>query len=646
MIYIKYLLLIALVFPYQIDINQYYGTINMNENIYDRPFLGGFNKPKIQWIDWDYDGDDDLFILDEDGVIRLYDNNSNFNGLQFDLIDIEFMNLSSISWFFIGDFDNDSQYEILTQNINNINYATYYDIIDNIATEIGVVYDVLMNPIENNPVMTPTLIDIDNDGDLDFFTGNMIGTITFYENVGFANDRPQYNMITNFWQEIYIVGPSSQRHGASAINFIDIDNDSDYDLAWGDFFQQSLYIISNIGTPDNPIMDNVNIINQYPQNSPIISAGLNMPSFTDIDGDLDKDLFVTVLSGSYGYQLINNFYYYNYDGNQYNLETQEFISTLDLFSDVYPELVDIDADGDLDLFIGTDADLSEFPISGKIKYFENIGSDIEGEPIWQLIDNEYLGGNVGYNLSIDFGDIDNDTDYDIIIGDYNGQVSIYLNIGNTFNPSFIFLEYIENIDLSGYAVPRLVDIDYDNDLDLFIGQMSGNISFYENIGSNENYNYSLVTHNYQNILVSNRSSLDFLDIDNDEDLDIILGSKYDNLIYYENIGSIYEADFIINENISFPELGLNLNPALFTINHQNKLLVGNSKGGAYLLELDLCSVIGDFNYDFIINVIDIVYIINSILNQEVYHSNCSLDLNSDDEINILDVLILIDIILM
>ena len=568
--------------------------------------------------------------------------------MQFDLVDTEFMDLFGISWFFIGDFDNDNQYEILTQNINSINYATYYDIINNIAIEIGTVYDVLMNPLENDPVMTPTLIDIDNDGDLDFFTGNMIGTITYYENIGFYNGRPQYDMVTNFWQEIYIVGPSSQRHGASAINFIDIDNDLDYDLAWGDFFQQSLYVITNIGTQDNPIMDNINIITQYPQNSPIISAGLNMPSFTDIDGDLDKDLFVTVLSGAYGYQLINNFYYYNYNNNnnEYSLQTQEFISTLDLFSDIYPELVDIDADGDLDLFIGTDADLSEFPISGKIKYFENIGNDINGEPIWELMDNEYLGGDVGYILSIDFGDIDNDMDYDIILGDYNGRVSIYLNEGNENNPNFIFYEYIENIDLSGYAIPRLVDIDADIDLDLFIGQMDGNISFYENIGSAQNYCYSLVTHNYQNISVSNRSSIDFLDLDKDQDFDIILGSKYNNLSFYENVGNSHDASFTINENISFPSLGLNLNPSFFTINEQNKLLVGNSKGGAYLLELDLCSIAGDFNYDYIINVVDILYIINIIIGEDIYHSDCSLDLNIDDEINVLDVLILVNLILM
>ena len=333
---IYYILLFSILLNQGFEINQDYGTLDINTEIYDRPFLGGFNKPKVQWVDWDDDGDDDLFILDEDGFIKFYINDSILSDVQFNLIDTDFLDLYGISWFFIGDFDNNNDWEIMTQDINNINQAVYYDIVNSDAIEIGTIFDILMFPIESDPLMVPTLIDIDNDGDLDFFTGNMVGTITYYENIGFNGDRPQFELITNFWEEIYIVGPSSQRHGASAINFIDIDNDLDYDLAWGDFFQQSLYIITNIGTANNPDMDNINIINQYPENSPVVSAGLNMPSFTDVDNDLDQDLFITVLSGAYGYQLVNNFYYYNYEDDQYNLETQEFIKTLDLFSVIYP----------------------------------------------------------------------------------------------------------------------------------------------------------------------------------------------------------------------------------------------------------------------------------------------------------------------
>ena len=45
-------------------------TIIIENNTLESPFFGGFNKPKVQWIDWDHDTDIDLFLLDEGGSIR------------------------------------------------------------------------------------------------------------------------------------------------------------------------------------------------------------------------------------------------------------------------------------------------------------------------------------------------------------------------------------------------------------------------------------------------------------------------------------------------------------------------------------------------------------------------------------------------
>ena len=637
---------ISFLFNQNFNINQYFGTLNINGKNYDEPFLGGFNKPKVQWLDWDYDNDEDLFLLDENGTIKLYINNSNENYIKFDLYDSSLFDINGIGWFYIGNFDSDNDFELITQDKMNIDQMIFYDISDNTIIEVGTLYDVISIPLQSDPVMFPTFIDIDNDGDLDFFTGNIIGTVTFYENIGFEIDRPQFQLVTTFWEDIYIVGPSNQRHGASAINFVDIDNDNDYDLAWGDFFQQSLYIIENIGNSSNPIMDDINISTQFPPGDPIISAGLNMPSFTDIDNDGDEDLFVTVLSGAYGYQLINNFYFYRNENGSYNLESQEFIETLDLFSDIYPEFIDIDSDGDLDLFIGTATDLSEFPINGKVKFYENIGNDSNLEPIWNLVNSEFLGGNAGYNLSLDFGDIDADGDYDMLVGEYNGTIRIYLNAGDEFEPNFSEYSLINDIDLSGNSIPKLIDIDNDLDLDLFIGQSTGNISFYENIGSNENYDFILVSSNYNDISVSNKSSIDFFDIDNDEDYDLIVGSQYENIFFYENIGDSYEPDFQFDSSKVFPTLGFNLVPAFISHNQQKKLLVGTSTGGAYLVDLEFCSNYGDYNNDTIINVIDIVYLVNVIINNNSVYNNCTFDLNGDNEINVSDILILVNSIIM
>ena len=635
------ILLYAMIFPYE-NFNQNFGTMYLDNVVLESPFLGGFNKPKIQWFDFDNDNDLDLFILDEDGCIKVYENQDNNQSYNFLLVDSCFENINNISWFYFADYDNDFDFDLITQDPNNLDMLLYYENIlgdyiqnENIKNELG-------ENIIIQSVMTPTFADIDNDGDLDFFVGNVVGTISFYENIGLEEGIPKYNFITNYWEEIYIVGSSQLRHGASAISFIDLDNDNDLDLAWGDYYQQSLYIIYNIGDANNPEMDNTNVVAQYPSEDPIVSAGLNMPTFADIDQDGDDDLFVTVLSGAYGYQLINNFYYYennsNNDISEFEFVTSNFLQTFDKLSDVNPEFFDYDSDNDMDLIIGTDFDPSNFPWVGKLLLFENIGYDENSEPIWSLVDDEFLGDEMGNNLSPSSVDIDYDGDLDLFIGNFNGTLQFFENIGSAYNPQYEFIEYVSNIDLSGYSTPEFIDIDNDNDYDLIIGNMNGTIYLYLNVGDRYNYNFQFITDSYQNIDVSFRSSPLAFDYDVDGDIDLFVGSGNNNLYLYEIVNNIY----ILNEDESIFNLGKNISPSFFSDNFSKGLITGLSTGGMYFLPF--CNY--DFNNDNEINIIDTVLILVHIF--ETYENNLDencLDLNLDSNIDILDVIAIINYIL-
>ena len=635
------ILLYSMILPYE-NFNQNFGTMYLDNVVLESPFLGGFNKPKIQWFDFDNDNDLDLFILDEDGCIKVYENQDNNQSYNFLLVDSCFENINNISWFYFADYDNDFDFDLITQDPNNLDMLLYYENIlgdyiqnENIKNELG-------ENIIIQSVMTPTFADIDNDGDLDFFVGNVVGTISFYENIGLEEGIPKYNFITNYWEEIYIVGSSQLRHGASAISFIDLDNDNDLDLAWGDYYQQSLYIIYNIGDANNPEMDNANVVAQYPSEDPIVSAGLNMPTFADIDQDGDDDLFVTVLSGAYGYQLINNFYYYennsNNDISEFEFVTSNFLQTFDKLSDVNPEFFDYDSDNDMDLIIGTDFDPSNFPWVGKLLLFENIGYDENSEPIWSLVDDEFLGDEMGNNLSPSSVDIDYDGDLDLFIGNFNGTLQFFENIGSPYNPQYEFIEYVSNIDLSGYSTPEFIDIDNDNDYDLIIGNMNGTIYLYLNVGDRYNYNFQFITDSYQNIDVSFRSSPLAFDYDVDGDIDLFVGSGNNNLYLYEIVNNIY----ILNEDESIFNLGKNISPSFFSDNFSKGLITGLSTGGMYFLPF--CNY--DFNNDNEINIIDAVLILVHIF--ETYENNLDencLDLNLDSNIDILDVIAIINYIL-
>ncbi len=578
--------------------SEQYPQILMDGHSIPNGFRGGLNKPRVQWIDHDRDGDTDLFLLDMDGYLRYYENQGDSNEHNFVLITAHFQNVKKTGWFAFRDFDMDLDLDLVTQNIEimagsyagiryYVNEDGHFNIWrDSLLTNTG---DILLCDNQS----TPTFVDIDNDGDEDFFSGNQDGTLSFYKNVGMVNGNPIFEFITDYWQSISIIGQRIEidlnLHGASAITFIDLDGDSDFDLSWGDYFQESIYIIWNIGSPEIPEMDIENIENQFPSFEPIQTGGQNMPTFADLDGDGDQDLFVTVLSGAYGTQYDHNFIQYLNIGSGsnpiYEFETDDFFNSLDIYSGAVIDHTDIDSDGDLDMFIGTEIDYSTTPFRGKIQYFNNEGS--LNNPIWVLKDRDFLGTNLGYNLAPCFGDLDNDGDSDLLLGDYNGKIFYYERTGEIPDESsYIYIDELNNIDLSGRSHPELCDIDGDGDLDLFIGENMGNIHFYENLGNEEVFEFSFVSDFYFDIDVGNYSSPEFLDIDNDTDPDLFVGSQEGNIIFYRNIGTNLNPDFQYDETMEIPFLGGSATMSIgdFFNSGRSDMIAGLFTGGLYYLK--------------------------------------------------------------
>ena len=615
--------------------------MTFNGETLDLPFLGGFNRPKIQWVDWDDDGDIDIFILDAGGYLRYLENQGNSTSPDFHLITTTFQNIYCGGWFYIADFDFDGDRDLIAQNDDNSNHLSYYKNVGESLYYMEIISSISGEYVTSSSVMTPTFSDIDNDGDLDFFTGNMTGTLTHYENTGMEGSIPQFEFITGSWQDIYIVGrvQTDDRHGASAITFIDLDGDGDLDLSWGDYFQQSLYIIWNSGTPESPEMNEVTT--QYPSNNPIISAGQNMPTFADLDGDGDDDLFVTVLSGAYGNQLVNNFYYYKNNGSNsapnFIYQTNNYFSTLDIFSNSSPDLVDIEGDGDLDLFISNQYDLSEAPWVGEIHFFRNTGS--ESNPQFEEETTSLLNENMGQMLSPEFGDLDGDGDMDLLVGDFNGFIQYFENISSGNNLTFSFIENVGNIDLSGNSVPTLGDMDGDGDLDLLIGQLNGSLMFYRNEGSDSQFNFQIDT--FDDMQVDNNSAPELVDVDGDDDLDLILGSAGEGILYFQNIGSINNFQFQQSSNLNIPKTGLNVKPTLGQLYDLGTIdiIAGVSTGGVFHLQKEICFALGDLNCDGFWNVLDIVQLANCVLAQDcpnIEYGSAG-DLNGDSAYNVLDI---------
>ncbi len=226
-------------------------------------------------------------------------------------------------------------------------------------------------------------------------------------------------------------------------------------------------------------------------------------------------------------------------------------------------------------------------------YFENTGDS--NNPSFMLTDTSYFGVNIGNNLAPTFSDIDGDGDQDGFVGDWNGKIFFFENTGNPSQPSFESSVEFLDIDLSGYSTPVFGDIDQDDDFDLFVGDKNGKIHFWENIGSATDPQYSDENNDYfpefnlgENIIPS------LYDYENDGDLDFFIGNKPGQMFLIKNNAGSFEYEELTN----FPYSGINTAPAVVDIDFDSKpdLFIGSRSGGLqyYRVDFDLENISVDY----------------------------------------------------
>ncbi|NNE35816.1 MAG: VCBS repeat-containing protein, partial [Rhodothermales bacterium] len=99
--------------------------------------------------------------------------------------------------------------------------------------------------------------------------------------------------------------------------------------------------------------------------------------------------------------------------------------------------------------------------------------------------------------------------------------------------------------LGGFDVPRpqFVDIDGDDDFDLFVQEISGSVMFFENTGSSFDPDFAFRSLRYQDIDVG--GWFFFEDLDGDEDPDLLSGLSFGLIRAYRNVGTSGPTDFIV-----------------------------------------------------------------------------------------------------
>ncbi|MFO7526268.1 MAG: FG-GAP-like repeat-containing protein [Ignavibacteriaceae bacterium] len=579
-----------LIFSFQNFSQNFQRVINSPQVIgfsgsYNNPFSGGFNNIEHQFIDIDGDGDFDLFYRNSDGTFGWFENTGNKFNPDFNLSIDTIPGLTISDWFYFIDIDDDGDFDLFTGNGEYVSFLRNAGSPEQafFITAQDTLKDINGNPIVSEFGSNPVFVDIDHDGDYDFILGNSAGTVTFYENVGNETNF-SFKFITNSWQNILIIGGilDDPLHGSSSLDFADIDSDGDKDLFWGDFFSKSLYFIENQGNPSNPSMQLVSTV--YPVNADsIFTSGYNMPRLIDIDGDGDLDLFVSVL---YDPSVSQSLMFFRNVGSLQQSDhvhiTDDYLYTLDVGNNSHPVFVDIDSDGDLDLFIGS----FNNPL-GSLHYFNNQGSSTS--PLFNHIDSVFAG--IQYDLSVvpAFGDLDGDSDYDLLVGKLDGRISYYKNEGTRFSPVFSYIGDLTDINqniinVGNFASPFLFDIDNDGDLDLIVGSFNGRFQLYLNKGNSANYSFELNENYFSGLDVGDNSTPVLFDFTGDGRMELFSGSRQGDIFLYTNSGTVEFPDWVLETNKFLNQnFGGYSVPCFVDIDNDSDtdLIFGNVKGGLY-----------------------------------------------------------------
>lgn len=626
------------------------------------PFTGGLKAGQFSNIDLNQDGIKDLFVFDRNGDQVLPFIKIGLPGSLEYRFAPEYISVfpEMRNWALLVDFNQDGVEDIFCSsgvypgsmeawkgNRDSNGRLTFKRLTFNYG-----IPEILQFPISNgytqiyvSSIDLPAVADADGDGDMDIISFEADGSFaSFYKNVSVEENlgidslkyvradicwgkfaENQFNEDINLSSDAFSCasgftggGNSGVRHSGSSLTLFDSDGDGDMDLVIGDLASSKLKRLFNGGTKQTAHMTSLET--NFPAEDIAVDLDVFLAAYyVDVDGDNKRDLIVTPNDINSG-ESENHVWLYKNTGSD-AAPTFKFIKDDFLIDEMlffnggsHPVFADINGDGLQDMVVGTNGILQKGG-SKKYRMILLLNNGTETAPSYVVEDEDYLSfsqyGEFTGRFAPAFGDIDDDGDEDLMVGDARGL--LYLAINNagkdkpmTFEPP-VYL--YADISAGQNAKPQIIDLDDDGLKDLLIGEKNNQLNFFKNIGTTGMPKFSPEPSIFPNtdqagkIFTSNdfptQNGAPFL-IRSQGKLIMLMGTEDADILAYDQIeGHIYGTFNVLYSKTGNINQGRKVTIALDDIDEDGyfEMAVGNERGGIVfyntIFKTDSISSIGD-----------------------------------------------------